>query len=221
MDNKRLKQILLFLMLAIIVFSIFIIKKEYVTSDEKKFKREFEYFNNKTSLRFSEKYPSVKVEKQNGIKYVSGNEVVDIMENGTGIIFLAYPEGIRSRILLQDFLNVCYHEKVKTIYYFNAYSSRDEKEKKDDTVVTIKEGSKNYQKILKLLGERAQSYQEVNDGSKRIYFPTILIVKNGKLLYSYQASSEEESSFDKVTKKQKQALKKELRENIKKIIKNE
>lgn len=218
MDNKRLKQIILFLVLVIVVIAIFIIKKEYVTGDEKKFKKEFEYFNGKTSLRFSESYPSVEIEKHNGVKYISGSKVVDILENGTGVILLAYPEGIRSRILLQDFLEVCYHENVKTIYYFNAYSSRDEKERKDDSVVTLRAGSKNYKKILKLLGEGASPYQEVNDGSKRIYFPTIIVVKNGKILYTYQASGEEESSFDKLTKKQKQKFRKKLKENIKKIV---
>ena len=218
MDNKRLKQIILFLVLVMVVIAIFIIKKEYVTGDEKKFKREFENFNGKTSLSFSEAYPSVKIEKHNGVKYASDSEIVDRMENGTGIILLAYPEGIRSRILLQDFLEVCYQENVKTIYYFNAYSSRDEKEQKDDTVVTLREGSKNYKRILKLLGDQANPYQEVNDGSKRIYFPTIMVVKKGKILYTYQATGEEESSFEKLTKKQMQEFRKELKENIKKIV---
>ncbi len=221
MDNKKLKHIFQFLVVIIIIFAILIIQKEYVTGDEKKFKREFEYFNKKTSLRFSEEYPSVKIEKQNGIKYVSEKEVVDFLKSGTGILFLAYPEGIRSRILLPYFLDVCYQERVETVYYFNAYSSREEKEKKEDTVVTLKEGSKAYKKALEVLGENAPDYQEVNDGSKRIYFPTIMIVKDGKLLYSYQASSEEESSFQKLTKKQKQFFKKELSNNIKKIIKTE
>lgn len=218
MDNKRLKQIILFLVLIIIVIAIFIIKKEYVTGDEKKFKREFEYFNGKTSLRFSEEYPEVKLEKHNGIKYVSSAKVVDILENGTGIILLAYPEGIRSRMLLQDFLETCYHENVETIYYLNAYSIRDEKEMKDGSVVTLREGSKDYKKILKLLGNQASSYQEVNDGSKRIYFPTIIVIKSGKILYTYQASGGEESSFDKLTNNQKQKFVQELRKSIKKLI---
>lgn len=221
MDNKRLKQLILLLTVVSIVIAIFIVKREFVTGDEKRFKREFESFNGKTSLRFSQAYPKVKIEKQNGIQYASGDEVVDLLEKGTGVIFLAYPEGVRARILLPDFLETCYQENVKTIYYFNAYSSRDEKEMNEEKVITLRDGSKEYKKILERLGEQAKPYQEVNDGSKRVYFPSIIVVKNGEILYTYLATEEEESSFDALTEKSRKQFKKELKESLKKITKME
>lgn len=218
MFNKKLKILCIVLGIIITFISIFIIKRDYVTKSERRFKLEYERFNGKTSLSFEKSYPKVSINIHNNISYISEKEMINIVKNKTGIILLAYPECIKMRLMLNTFLDTCNKLGVDKIYYLDAYSIRDEKVKEKDNINTLRKASREYNELLELLGDEAVDYKEVNDGSKRIYFPTIIFVKDGKIIDLYKTEdTEDEISFNKLSKDREKEFIKLLENNIKKI----
>ena len=92
-------------------------------------------------------------------------------------------------------------------------------EAKIDKVKTEKKGTKDYYKILKLLGNKADTYEGLNDESiKRLYFPTVVFVKNGRIVDTHMSTLDSQKDpYKKLNKKQRRELKKIYIENIKKI----
>lgn len=216
--NKQYKIIDVLLLIVSLCLMLLLIIDNYVTSDQKKFKLEYEKYNGKESLLYSKKYPTIEIPITNNIEYTSYKKVIKILEKGTGVVFLSYPQCIKSRIIISDFLNDAKKMNVDKIYYANIYSIRDEKKLIDNKVETIKKGTNDYYKILELLGENKKVYKEVGDDSSRIYLPAIIFVKNGNLESVYQSSSDsDEQSFKKMTKKERKEFRKTIRNNIRKI----
>ena len=60
-------------------------------TDAEKFKNEYESLNGQTS-QSGKKYLNVEIEKDNIIKYVSISELLDVIKNETGVIYLGFPE---------------------------------------------------------------------------------------------------------------------------------
>lgn len=218
MSNKNLKILCVVLGIVIIIISILIIKREYVTKSEKRFKLEYENFNDKTSLSFEKPYPKVNIDIHNNIEYISGKEMIDIVKNKTGVILLAYPECIKMRMIMDTFLDTCNKMGIEKIYYLSSYSIRDEKVKEKDSINTLRKATKEYNQLLELFGNKAVDYKEIDDGSKRIYFPTIIFVKDGKIIDLYQTSDvEDETSFNNLSKDEENKFIETLKKYIKKI----
>ena len=165
-------------------------------NDPIKFKSKYESLNNK--------YYKVKISKDNSIKYSSYNEIFDVIKSKTGIIYLGYPECNDCRFAIETLLNVVSDNKIKTtIYYLDIHNDRDsytiENEKlvyeKDENNNEIK-GTENYFKLLKVLDENIFEYilyiddKEYDTKEKRIHFPSIIFVKNGKILGLEYASTD-------------------------------
>lgn len=97
---------------------------------------------------------------------------------------------------------------IDKIYYLNNHEDRDTKTLEDGKVVTTKEGSENYQKLLEILDDYADVYDGLNDESiKRIYFPTVVFVKDGKIVdYISGTVSSQEDPYTKLTDSQIEEL---------------
>ena len=99
---------------------------------------------------------------------------------------------------------------IDKIYYYNALNIRDTKHLDDDgKVVVDKKGTKSYKRILELLGDKADVYDGLEDESiKRLYFPTVVFVRNGQVLSIHSSTVESQKDpSKKLTKKQTKELK--------------
>lgn len=124
-------------------------KKETPTADAIKFKEEYN-----------------KVSDNNPYVYRSIDEIIKILENGKGIVYLGFPECPWCQAYVPYLEDVVKEVGNNKIYYYNILNDR-------------KEETENYKKILELLGE----YVEYNDeGDKRIYAPTVIFVNNGEII---------------------------------------
>lgn len=219
MKNNAIKILISVILIIIVIISAITVKKERITDDEKQFKQEYEKFNGKENSSSGKTYIDVNIKMKNGVKYISAKEAVDILENKTGIIYFGFPQCPWCRNMIEVLLEAKEELNVDTIYYYNALEIRDEKVLEDGKVVTTKEGTKNYYKILELLGDKADVYEGLNDDSiKRLYFPTVVFVKNGEVVATHMSTvSSQEDPYKKLNKKQKAELKKIYIENIKKI----
>ena len=63
---------------------------------------------------------------------------------------------------------------------------RDSKELVDGEIVIKKNGTKNYYKLVEKLESVLGEYEGLNDSNiKRLYYPTVIFVKDGKIVDSH------------------------------------
>jgi len=116
------------------------------------------------AIKFKEEYS--KVDDDNLFVYRSIEEIIKILENGTGIVYLGFPECPWCQAYVPYLNEVAAKNEITKIYYYNILNDR-------------KEETEEYKKILELL----QDYVEYdNEGNKRIYAPTVIFVSNGKIV---------------------------------------
>ena len=155
--------------------------------DSVKFKNEYEVLN--------ENSVELNIDKDNPIEYADYDTILEIIENGTGIIYLGFPECPWCRNALPVLFDVAKENNVETIYYMNILNERDSYVVEDGKLVYAtdeegneKKGTEGYHKLLKALDEHLTSYtilfegKEYKTGEKRIYAPTMIFVRDGKVL---------------------------------------
>ena len=186
-------------------------------TDAVKFKEEYERLNNQVVN--DKKYLELTIDKKNPIKYKTAEEIVDIIKNKTGIIYLGYPECPWCRNAIPVLLEAAKQTGVNDIYYLNMHDIRDKKELKDGKVVTVEEGTEGYKKILEALGDKASVYKDLNDESiKRIYVPLVIFVENGKVVATQESTVESQKDpYVKLTEEQEKELLNIYKDNIHKV----
>lgn len=120
--------------------------------------------NIKVTNSFHKEYTLVG--EDNVFVYKNIDEVITLLESGTGVLFLGFPECPWCQHYVKYLNEVAKSNKYKEIYYFNI--------KNDRYSNTVK-----YQKIVSLLGEKL-----LNDdaGNKRVFVPDVTFVKDGKII---------------------------------------
>lgn len=186
-------------------------------TDAFKFKEEYERLNNQVVN--DKKYLELTIDKKNPIKYKTAEEIVDIIKNKTGIIYLGYPECPWCRNAVPVLLEAAKQTGVNDIYYLNIHDIRDKKELKDGKVVTVEEGTEGYKKILEALGDKASVYKDLNDESiKRIYVPLVVFVENGKVVATQESTVESQKDpYVKLTEEQEKELLNIYKDNIHRV----
>lgn len=218
------KQKLLFIGLSILcvvaaILAYLKITSNTVSEDALKFKEEYESLNG-VEVYEGLKYSDIKISKDNPIKYSDYEELLDIIENKSGIIYLGFPGCPWCRSALPVLLDVAKDNEINTIYYLNILNERDSYVVEDGELVyqldeegNEKKGTKGYFKLLKALDKHLTDYvvsfegKEYKTGEKRIYAPTVIFVRNGKVLGLHVSTVEsQKSGFDKMTKEQTEEL---------------
>lgn len=154
-----------------------------ITNDSLKFKEEYESLNGKDNGN-GKNYLSIDIKSYNPISYSSYEEIFDILDKGTGVIYLGFPECPWCRNLVPVLVNSALEAKVSPIYYLNISSDRNSLSlTKKGKIKTVKEGTENYLKLVDILKDYLPVYNGLKDDSiKRIYLPTVIFVKDGKVL---------------------------------------
>ena len=203
---------------AAIVAFIFI-GKDSSSQDALKFKEEYESLNG--TVAFGEiKYNNLEISENNPIKYSDYDEVIDVIKNGSGVIYLGFPGCPWCRSALPILLDVAKDNDINTIYYINIKEDRDAYVVEDGELVyqvdeegnEIK-GAEGYFDLMKALDKHLTEYvvsfegKEYKTGEKRIYAPTVVFVRDGKVLGLHVSTVDShKSGFDKMTDKQVEEL---------------
>ncbi len=182
-------------------------------SDNIKFQKEYENLNSQKG------YLDIEIPKDNNVKYASFDEIMKVLEDGTGIIYFGFPECPWCRNALPVLLEAAKENEIQNVYYFNAKSIRDDKELKDGKIVTNKKGTKEYYELVDRLKDNLGSYEGLDDESiKRLYFPTAVFVMGGKVVGIHVGTVDSQTDPSKpLTEKQKQELLDIYNENISKM----
>lgn len=159
MESSKKNVYIIFGIIAVLILIIslsFLFKKDKM-SDAKRFAKEYDFTVN------------------NVFVYRSLDEINKILENGTGVVYLGFPECPWCKGYVPYLNEVAISEHLDKIYYFNILNDR-------------KNNTSGYKKTAQLLNDYLK-YD--NEGNKRIYVPAVIAVNNGKIV-----GFDDESSFD-------------------------
>lgn len=219
--------------LLIVVIVLLVTACKNKQTDAIKFKNEYESLNGKKINGHVVK--NIKISKDNPIKYSSYDEVLDIIKNKTGIIYLGYPECPWCRTALPVLFEAAKDYKIDTIYYINMKNERDYYEIKDGKLVYKKDengksikGNKGYFRLLKALDNNLKEYvltdsdgKEYKTGEKRIYVPFIIFAHDGKIVGTHTSTvATQESGYDDLTEEQFDELNGIYANYIKELVNN-
>ena len=154
-----------------------------ITKDEKKFKEEFEYLNNSNVV-------SVDIKENNNVIYVSLDKVLDILDNGNGIILFGNNDDTNTRLVVSNIID---NIGDNDLYYLDVIPNGEDIRAKYDfndfKVKKIKDGIDGYDKLLEYLDEYLSEYQIVRSngkktsaGVKNLEIPLLIKVKDGKII---------------------------------------
>lgn len=188
--NKKAKVITgVIVVIILVIMGYFMFSKKddgpsyTITNDSLKFKEEYESLNGKDNGN-GKNYLSIDIKSYNPISYSNYEEIFDILDKGTGVIYLGFPECPWCRNLVPVLVDSALEEKVSPIYYLNISGDRNTLSlTKKGKIKTKKKGTEDYLKLVDILKDYLPVYDGLKDDSiKRIYLPTVIFVKDGKVL---------------------------------------
>lgn len=180
-------------MILIIVITIFVLVGirllQNDSTKENKFQVEYERLNGTKNSQGTE-YLSISISENNKMYYASYQEIMDLLDHGIGVIYFGFPECPWCRSAVPVLLEAVDETSIDKVYYFNAYDIRDQKKLDENgQVIVEKEGTEEYKNLVNKLDSVLNPYEGLNDSTiKRLYFPTVLFVKNGEILYMHEGT---------------------------------
>ena len=175
--NKKAKVITgVIVVIILVIMGYFMFSKKddgpsyTITNDSLKFKEEYESLNGKDNGN-GKNYLSIDIKSYNPISYSSYEEIFDILDKGTGVIYLGFPECPWCRNLVPVLVDSALEEKVSPIYYLNISGDRNTLSlTKKGKIKTEKKGTEDYLKLVDILKDYLPVYDGLKDDSiKRIY----------------------------------------------------
>lgn len=229
-EQKNIILIISAIFVIALVFTIYCITNKDVSqinkkTDATKFKEEYEKNNGLVYEGTEIKYTNVKLDDNNVFVYKTEDEIVDILENGTGIIYFGFPMCPWCRALVPIIDEVAKEYSIDEVNYLNIMDIRDTYEVNDKKAVLKTSGSKAYYKIVNILDDYLTKYyitdeagKEYNTKVKRLYAPTVVVVKNGEVVSFHEGTIKGHEKFTDLTNEQAKALKEELGDKFIKMI---
>ena len=152
MKKKIIIGIIILLVLVAIGISLFFLfrdEEEPEVSDAQKFASEY-----------------TQVTSDNVFLYRNASEIIRILENGTGVVYLGFPECKWCQKYVTYLNEAAKENDITRIYYFDIYDARAN-------------NTEEYQQIVSLL-EEYLAYDE--EGNKRVFVPAVVVVDGGEIV---------------------------------------
>ena len=119
-------------------------------------------------MRFQAEYPRVAAD--NRFVYARDVALLDMLEHGTGVVFLGYPQCPWCQRLSEHVDQAARAEGIATIHYLNIRQARASR-------------NETYQKLVARL---APYLSKDENGQPRIFVPDVTIVKHGSIVWRYK-----------------------------------
>ena len=128
----------------------------------------------KFSLEYTE------VDSDNVFVYRDGEEIIRILENGTGVVYLGFSECKWCQKYVTYLNEAAFENNITRIYYFDILEARSN-------------NTEEYQEIVSLLYDYLP-YDE--EGNKRVYVPAVVVVDAGEIVGFDDETSLDTHGFD-------------------------
>lgn len=188
MKKKRimiLVSVIILFMIGVISLVLFLKKDKKTASDMEKFSAEYH-----------------EVAKNNVFVYRNIDEIINILEKGTGIVYLGFPECKWCQRYTKYLNEVAMDMGISKIYYYNIREDR-------------KLNTENYQKIVSILENYLQNDEE---GNKRIYVPSAIALKKGEIVGFDDETAWDTKGFETPDEYWNTDEVKDLKEKLEKMI---
>lgn len=188
MKKKRimiLVSVIILFMIGVVSLVLFLKKDKKTVSDMEKFSAEYH-----------------EVAKNNVFVYRNFDEIINILEKGTGIVYLGFPECKWCQRYTKYLNEVAMDMGISKIYYYNIREDR-------------KLNTENYQKIVSILENYLQNDEE---GNKRIYVPSVIALKKGEIVGFDDETAWDTKGFETPDEYWNTDEVKELKEKLEKMI---
>lgn len=170
-----------------IIISIVILSSIVYHNDQLRFKISYEYinymeYNNGKKIKIS-------VPFDNRIKYISNIELLDVLNNKTGIIYFGYNTCPWCRNVVPILIEAIRINNLETIYYADIHKLR-------------------LSDIREELYNKLDSYLSINDeGNKALAVPAVYFVVDGKIVCNYTGVVDSYNNpYEKMSKVQQREL---------------
>lgn len=193
-------------------------------TDAQKIQEEYSLLNDQVNENNNRTYPTVNLGEDNRFVYITEEEALSVFENNnTALLYFGYASCPWCRSILPVLESVAEEKNIGEIKYLDIEDIRSVLElDENNKVVTTREGTTNYYKLLDALDESLEDYvltgkdgEEVSTGEKRIYAPTVIAVVNGEVTGIHVGSVDsQESGYDSLTDVEVEELKEVYRELI-------
>lgn len=147
--KKKLYILLIVVFILVVGGIVFFVTRDEKETDGQKFAKEYTL-----------------VGDDNVFVYRSEEEVIKMLEHGTGVLYLGFPECPWCQSYVKYLNEVAEEVGVEKIYYYNILEDRAN-------------NTEFYQKVVSLLGDNLQ-YDE--EGNHRVYVPNVSFHVNGEII---------------------------------------
>ena len=190
---KKKLIIIVSIILLLLLAGLYCYKKDNI-----RFKIAYELYN-KVELTNGKKI-KVSIPIDNNVKYIKEKELIKLLKNGTGVIYMGYPTCPWCRNAIPILLESIKDNNIKTLYYVDTHS--------------VKLGNVE-KELIKEIGEYLK---EDSDGNKVIAVPDVYVVKKGKIVGHHRSTVDSyKNPYKGMSDKQKKELKKIYDDMIKEI----
>lgn len=165
MKKKNILILLGVVILVILIISSYFIffKKDKNITDAEKFSKEY-----------------TKLSSDNVFTYRSLKEINKILEKGTGVVYLGFPECPWCQEYVKYVNEVAKKVDLDKVYYFNIREDRTN-------------NTEDYQTTIKLLRDYLPTDEE---GNPRVYVPLIAVIQNGKVVITDYETAQDTKGYD-------------------------
>ena len=167
-----------------------------------------------------QEYKKLEISDNNPVKYADYDELLDIIKNKTGVIYLGFPTCPWCRSALPVLFDVLKDNNIERLYYKNILTVRDSYVVENgkltyevDSDGNEIKGEDGYFELLDALDEYLTEYKISYEGKlyetgeKRLYAPTVIFVRDGKVIGLHESTVEsQKSGYDELTKEQYEEL---------------
>ena len=166
---------------------------EYIDStaytDAILFKIEHETLNNMPSTHNEEFiFQEMYIPEINPFVLAEWDEINDLIENGTGVVFLSFPNCPWCRSFIPVLIDAAVDFGVTEILYRNILDCRNILTLEDGVLTESREGQPGYYRLLELLDQHAPVYDGLEDDTiRRVFVPALIFVEDGEVIH-YQGA---------------------------------
>lgn len=173
------------------------------SDEEIKFKEEYESVN---GTDYGENVlKTITIDNDNNVKYVSDENIIEILTSGDKVIYFGWPECNWCRTMLPVLVNTLKKNSIDNFYYYNFKALRTAYEEG-----TNQEKVQIYEEIIDIIGDDITSvFSEDSNraGEKKILAPTVIFIKDGSYIGLHVKTVDSQiKSSDELTKEQTKEL---------------
>lgn len=206
MRKKIIISLSLVIILSMLSLVLFFLKNDKpgisYTQDEVNFKKEYESLNEKTID--NKVLVKTDIEDDNNVVYVYNyDRLIDLLENGTNIIYLGWADNNSCRVIISTLIDVLKNNNIDTLYYY------DMKSLSNGYINNYDKYKEKYEGLVEILSSKVNTVFETDNelnGKKEISIPSVIFVKDGKIVGVYSNSIESHDDNKELTIDEKKLL---------------